>query len=171
MVRKLPLAFVLMRRAIRAFRTTTGETSGSALVEFAVLAPLLVTLAVYTVDFGLLAFSKMEVQNAAQAGAQYAIGKAGYDSTAIASAVTAASRFTTITPSSSQFCGCPTAAAGVKFCAASCDLCSTGTCASNVQGHYVTVTATPATAYKPLAPFGIASGTFNLTAQSTVRIR
>jgi Flp pilus assembly protein TadG len=170
MLRKPLLAWNVFRRAIRAFGITTVETSGSALVEFAVLCPLMVTLAVYTADFGLLALSKMEVQNAAQAGAQYAIGKAGYDSTAIASAVTAASRFTTITPSSSQFCGCPIAT-GVKFCAASCDLCNTGTCAANVQGHYVTVTATPATPYKPVAPFGIASGTYNLTAQSTVRIK
>jgi len=34
--------------------------SGSALVEFALLVPILVALAIYTIDFGLLVFNKMD---------------------------------------------------------------------------------------------------------------
>ena len=82
--------------------------------------------------------NKMEVQNAAQAGAQYAIGQVSYDSSKISSAVTNATKFTAVTPTSSEFCGCPTAT-GVKFCAASCNTCNTGTCSLTTQGHYVTV--------------------------------
>jgi Flp pilus assembly protein TadG len=156
-------------RAIRALMVGADGLSGAALVEFAVLAPIMVALAVYTIDFGLLALNKMEVQNAAQAGAQYTIGQTSYDSAKIASAVTNATRFTAISPSSSEFCGCPSATTGVAFCAATCSACTA--CAAGVQGHYVTVTATPTTAYTPLAPFGVMSGTFNLTAKSTVRIR
>src|SRR4051794_26339260 len=119
-------------------------------------------------DLGLLIYNKMEVQYAAQAGAQYAIGKVSYDAVAISSAVTNATRFTAVTPSSSEFCGCPTTA-GVNFCAATCGACTT--CAASVQGHYVTVTATPVTPYKIFAPFRSMSSTYDLTAKSTVRIR
>jgi Flp pilus assembly protein TadG len=144
--------------------------SGGAMVEFTVFAPILLIMAIYTMDFGLLMFSKMEVQNAAQAGAQYAIVNNGYDSTAISSAVTNATKFTTITPTSSQFCGCPSATK-VKFCSASCDTCNTGTCALTVQGHYVTVTATPATAYAPFISFGLLANSADISATSTVRIK
>jgi Flp pilus assembly protein TadG len=162
-------------RAARSFIVGKDGASGAALVELTVFAPILVAMALYTIDFGMLAFRKMEVQYAAQAGAQFAIGQTGYDATTIATAVTNATRFTAVTPSSSQFCGCVNPsnwAAGVSICAASCDLCnggvSTATC---VIGHYVSVTATPTTPYTPLAPFGVAKGKYNLTATSTVRIR
>lgn len=160
-----PLNIVL--RKIRAF--LTGRDSGAALVEFAVLGSLLLGLALYAMDFGLFAFNKMEVQNAAQAGAQYAIANATYSSSSMSSAMASATRFTAITPSSTQFCGCP-ATSGVTFCAASCDLCNTGTCATTVQGHYVTATATAN--YTPLVKFGqLSASSYNITAQSTVRIR
>jgi hypothetical protein len=124
----------------------------------------------------------MEVQYAAQAGAQNAIGQTNYNPVKIASAVTNATRFTAVTPSSNQFCGCVNPSgwsAGVTTpCGASatCDQCnvgagagvSTSTC---VLGSYVSVTATPTTPYTPLVPFGAATGTYNLTATSTVRIR
>src|SRR5437879_13237371 len=96
-------------RAIRAFLIGADGISGGAMVEFTIFAPMLLTIAIYTMDFGLLTFSKMEVQNAAQAGIQYAIVNNGYDSTAISTAVTKATKFTAITPTSSQFWGCPRA--------------------------------------------------------------
>ena len=157
------------RRSVRSLLFGEQGTSGSALVEFAIFAPILITLTVSTIDIGAYAFRKMEVQYAAQAGAQYAIGKA-YNSAAISLAISKATGYSSsITPSSSEFCGCPTAT-GVTFCAASCDLCNTGTCAAAVQGHYVSATA-GSTAYTPLAPFGSMTGTRDISATSTVRIR
>ncbi|MBR0939091.1 TadE/TadG family type IV pilus assembly protein [Bradyrhizobium jicamae] len=141
------------------------------MVEFTLFAPMLVAMAVYTMDYGLLVFNKMEVQNAAQAGAQYALTNNSYNSSAITTAVTGATRFTAVTATSSQFCGCP-AATKVTYCAASCDLCGTGTCPVNVQGLYVTVTATPTTPYKPLIRYGLVnSSSYNISATSTVRLR
>ena len=159
-------------RAIRAFTVGANGTSGAALAEVAAVLPILVAILVYTIDFSLFTFTKMEVQNSAQAGVQYAIGQVNYDSTAISYAVTHATKFTAVTPSSSEYCGCPQST-GILYCAASCDACNTGTCPQTVQGHYVTVTAAPATPYKPLVPFGVmsSSGNYNLTAKSTVRIR
>ncbi|MGE9007768.1 TadE family protein [Leptospira interrogans] len=157
------------RRSVHTLLFGEQGTSGSALVELAIFAPILVTLTLYTIDLGAYAFRKMEVQYAAQAGAQYAIGKA-YDSSAVNLAVSKATGYSSsITPSSSEFCGCPTAT-GVTFCAASCDVCNTGTCAVALQGHYVSVTA-GSTSYTPLAPFKTMTGTRNISATSTVRIR
>jgi Flp pilus assembly protein TadG len=159
-----------MWRAVRGFMVEANGISGAAMVEFTVFAPILLSIAIYTMDFGLLMFSKMEVQNAAQAGAQYAIVNNGYDSSAISSAVTNATKFTAVTPTSSQFCGCPSATR-VTFCSASCDTCNTGTCSLSVQGHYVTVTATPTTTYTPLIRFGLVASSYDISATSTVRIR
>jgi Flp pilus assembly protein TadG len=158
-------------KAVRRFFAAANDTSGAAMVEFTIFAPMLLAMAVYTMDYGLLAFSKMEVQNAAQAGAQYATVNNSYDSTAISTAVTSATNFTAVTATSSEFCGCP-AATRVTFCAASCDACNTGTCGLSVQGHYITVTATPTTPYAPLIRFGqVNSSSFDISATSTVRIR
>jgi Flp pilus assembly protein TadG len=161
-----------MWKAVRRFLVGADGISGGAMVEFTIFAPMLLAVAVYTMDFGLLTFSKMEVQNAAQAGAQYAIVHNGYDSTAISTAVTSATKFTAVTATSSQFCGCPSATA-VTFCSASCaDVpCITGACSLSNQGQYVTVTATPTTTYTPLIRFGLVAGSYNISAKSTVRIR
>jgi Flp pilus assembly protein TadG len=159
----------LFRKAVCDITSGSDGESGTAIVEFTIFAPLLLIVAIYTMDFGLIFFRKMEVQHAAQAGAQYAIATNSYDSAAISSAVTQATNFTSVTPSSSQFCGCP-AATNVNYCSASCDTCNVGTCPLSVQGHYVTVTAT--TSYSPLIQFGLfSSSSYNLSATSTVRIR
>jgi Flp pilus assembly protein TadG len=167
MSRQASLSKSAVWKAVRKFMT--GE-SGAALVEFTVFAPMLVAIAVYTMDFGLLHYAKMEVQNAAQAGAEYAIVNNGYDPLNIApilSAVTGATKFTAVTPAVSQFCGCPTATALTK-CSDSCDTCTT--CVST-KGHYVTVTATPTTSYTPLIRFGVMASSYDISAKSTVRIR
>jgi Flp pilus assembly protein TadG len=156
--------------AVRKLVTGADGESGAALVEFTVFAPMLVAMAIYTMDFGLVSYAKMEVQNAAQAGAQYAVVTNSYDASAISTAVTKATKFTAVTPTSSEFCGCPTATA-VKYCSASCDTCSAGTCSLNTQGHYVTVTATPTTPFTPLISYGVAATSYDISAKSTVRIR
>jgi len=155
--------------SLRRFLVGADGTFGAALVEFAIFVPILVTLTLYTIDFGFMLWAKMQVQNAAQAGAQFSIGKVEYDSTLISNAAKNATKFK-VNVTSSEFCGCPTAS-NIKFCANSCDLCNTGTCSLGTQGHYVTVTASPQTAYTPLAPYGVATGTYNINAKSTVRIR
>jgi Flp pilus assembly protein TadG len=164
----------LLKRAIwktvRRIIAGVNDASGAALVEFTIFAPMLLAMAIYTMDYGLLTFNMMEVQNAAQAGAQYAVVNNSYDSTAISTAVTGATKFTAVTATSSEFCGCP-AAAAVTFCSASCGTCNTGTCATTVQGHYITVTATPATPYTPLITYGLVGSSYDISAKSTVRIR
>jgi len=49
--------------------------AGNAAVEFALIAPVLAATLVAMTDLGIGLYSKMQVENAAQAGAQYAIAK------------------------------------------------------------------------------------------------
>ena len=82
--------------------------AGAALVEFTLFAPLLVVMSIYTMDFGLLFYNKMELQNAAQAGAQWAIANRVYNSCAIQ--IAAAERHELsghhVQRLPKQFCGC-----------------------------------------------------------------
>ena len=60
-------------QAIRMFMVGEDGISGAALVELTLFAPMLLVGTVYILDYGLFFFKQMEVQNAAQASAQYAI--------------------------------------------------------------------------------------------------
>src|SRR5262245_21573352 len=106
---------------IRNLTSGADGVSGAALVEFTLFAPILLATAIYAMEFVLLAYYKMEVQNASQAGIQYAIATNAYDSGQISTAVTGATKFTAVTSTSSEFCGCPTATS-VTCWAASCYL-------------------------------------------------
>jgi Flp pilus assembly protein TadG len=156
-----------MWQAIRRFMV---ETEGAALLEFTLSVLPLVTIAIYTMDFGLYFLFQMAVQNAAQAGAQYAIVY-GYSSSSISSVVTNATNYTAITASSTQFCGCPSATGvtnlgNVLPCSTSYSTCSNGSSA----GTYVTVTATPKTAYQSFVPYGLFSTSPTVGGSATVRL-
>jgi Flp pilus assembly protein TadG len=108
-----------------AFRRLLFEEDGAALVEATVIAPILVVMGVYAADFGLAFYDKMEMQNAAQAGAQWAIANRIYNCSSIqvaaqnatklpaagTSACTAASR-ACVKVTSYQFCSCSIGSSG-----------------------------------------------------------
>ena len=99
-----------VRHAIRRFLVGEDGTEGAALVEFTIFAPLLVIMSIYTMDFGLLFFNRLAMQNAAQAGAYWALANAGiYNPNDIATAGANATKLlpTKITVTSTEFCGCP----------------------------------------------------------------
>jgi Flp pilus assembly protein TadG len=54
-----------MRQAIRSFLVGEDGKAGSALIEFTLVAPMLVVMSIYTMDFGVLFYRQMQVQNAA----------------------------------------------------------------------------------------------------------
>jgi Flp pilus assembly protein TadG len=128
------------------------------------LAPVLGLLLICTVDLGFGIYRKMEVQNAAQIGAQYAAVK-GFDANAITTAVTGSAQGFTVnaSPVPAQTCGCP-GASGVT--AAICG----STCADgNAAGVYVTVSA--ASTYTTIIPYPMLPPNFSLASQSMVRIQ
>ena len=54
---------LMIRQAIRRFLVGEDGIAGSALVEFSIFAPLLVVVSIYTMDFSLLFYRQMQVQN------------------------------------------------------------------------------------------------------------
>jgi Flp pilus assembly protein TadG len=140
------------------------DRRGIAAIEFAVLVPVLVLLAVCTADLGLAIYSEMQVQNSAEAGVGYAFLH-GYDATAISSAVTSAGQLSGLTasPAPAKFCGCPgTSGVTSTTCGSTC---SNG----NNAGTYVTASAT--VVYHTLISYPIIPNQYTFVRQSTVRIK
>ncbi|OAE99058.1 hypothetical protein AYJ54_33920 [Bradyrhizobium centrolobii] len=140
------------------------DTDGAAAIEFGFMVPLLSLMVVSVTDIGLAVYRKMQVENAAQAGAQYAIVH-GFSASGISSAVTSAtnSTVTTASPSPVQFCGCPT---GTGVSTVSCGTVCTG---GTQAGTYATVSAQAT--YYTLINYQIVAATYTYNAQSTVRLQ
>ena len=152
------------QEANRLFGPGDSAVTGVASVELAIIAPLLAMAIICTADLGLGIFRKMQVQAAAQAGAEYAIVK-GYTQSGIVTAVTSATSFGAITavPAPSQFCGCPTAS-GVTSAA-----CNTTCPDASKVGAYVEVSAQGS--YDTILPYPTLPRTFLFTAKSTARVQ
>ena len=109
------------RTAIRhAFqRLMFGEdgTAGAVLVEATIIVPMLVVMSIYAMSFGLIFYSKMAMQNAAQAGAQWAVANRVhncYSVSAAAQQAIQATGFGGVTVNSGQFCGCSKNSSGTN---------------------------------------------------------
>jgi hypothetical protein len=152
-------------RSFRQF-TLPGADSvrGASAIEFAIVAPVIILMAIFVIDLGMGFYRKMQVESAAQAGAQYAMVH-GSDTSSITTAVVSATSFSGITasPTPSQFCGCATSTGIIS---AACDIpCPSG----SAPGTYITVFAQGT--YATLLPYPGIPASFNLTAQSAVRIQ
>ena len=150
-----------MRTTLRAI---LPDIRGNAAVEFALVAPMLAAALVAMIDLGIGFYEKMEVENAAQAGAEYAIAR-GWNATSVANAVTASGTLAAIsaTPAPTQSCGC---ASGTTVAAASCgSVCPSGAAA----GTYVTVNAQAQ--YKTILSYPGLKSPMTLSAQSIVRLQ
>ena len=137
------------------------QTGGGAAVEFGFVFPFFSILILGVVEYGMVPLQVMNLSNAAQVGAQYAMLK-GYNPTSIQAAVTAASGIPAGSISVTESCGCPT---GTAITSTSCTpplpTCSNG----QVAGAYVTVSVQQALA---LAAPGIPN---TLTAATVVRVQ
>ena len=166
-----------MRQAIRRFLIGEEGIAGAALVEFTLLAPLLVVMSIYTMDYGLLFYYKLELQNVAQAGAQWAIANRIYNFSQIQIAGQNATKLaaSTFNVTPSKFCGCTEDSNGnPKVTPASpptLTCTASSTCTHGVVGNYVAVVVTPTTPYHSFLPYGLVPPTYTLTAQATARIQ
>lgn len=152
------------REAHGWLRRLLRQCGGNASIELAFLASPLVLMLIGVADYGMATYRKMQVQHAAQAGAEYAI-KNGFSSAAISTAVTGATAYSDITanPAPAQSCGC---ASGTTINSAACgSTCPTGAAA----GSYVTVSAQAT--YTTIIPYPGIPDTIALTAAATVRIQ
>src|SRR6516162_11442608 len=146
----------VMRKAIRRFLVGEDGIAGAALIEFTLIAPILIVMSIYTMDFGLVFYRQMQVQNAAQAGVDWAIANHIFNNAAINAAVTNATNYSGISVSTNypiEQCGCPSST-GVTFTTYTPGSpCSS--CGGLVGGLYVTV-QTQAT-WNSFIPYGLFS--------------
>jgi hypothetical protein len=167
-----------IRQAIRRFRL--GD-DGIAIVEFTIFAPMLIIMSIYIMDFGLYFFNRLEMQNAAQAGAQWAIATGLYNASdiqvAAKNAVPAHFLPIQIKVTPNEFCGCPSSTGVALYDPTHpSGICPGGaTCVvgknTEAAGNYVTVTATTVSKYKSFIPYGLFSIDPDITGTSTVRIQ
>lgn len=150
-----------MATHLRIWRT---NTRGSAGIEFAILGAVMSMLLVVGADIGMGFYSYLQLQNAAQAGAEYAAVH-GFSAAAISSAVTSATSGSGISasPTPLQFCGCP-GSSGIST--VNCgSICPDGMSA----GSYATVSATRT--YTTLVSYPGFPTSYVQMANSTVRIQ
>ena len=157
------LADKVLARA-RSFVTGHEGRRGLAAIEFALFGPLIAMMFVCTADLGFALYHTLQVEAAAEAGAQYAAVN-GFNATGISNAVAASTASITInaSPAPTESCGCP-AATGVT--AAVCgSTCPDG----NTAGTYVTETAS--NTYTTIIPYPTLPATFPLSSTAMVRIQ
>lgn len=143
-----------------------ANTDGTSGIEFALILPSLVLLVVGAIDFGQLAWSSMEVNAAAHAGALYALrndsNAAGY-LTAIQTAVGAATPLTVSASPATQI---------ITACVAGGAIVATvqSTCSGGAKpGSYVQVNARAT--FTPMIQFSQLTQPSTLTAQAMVRVK
>ena len=137
---------------------------GGPLVEFALIAPLLILFLVAVGDLGFAAYDLLQVQAAAEAGAQYAV-RNSWNAAAIATAVTGATGVggVTATPAPSQLCGCPD---GGRLSLTSCgNTCPSGSPAE----RYASVSAQ--LQYRTVLPYPGLPSPLTLTGQAYRRLQ
>jgi Flp pilus assembly protein TadG len=146
---------------------------GMSAVEFGLAAPVFMAMLTPVVDLGLAFSQQIRVNQAVEAGAQYAAMNQ-YNtsswSSAVSSAMTGATTLS-ISPSvGSETCGCPNSGStaivtGGYGTAPNC----TGTCPDGTSpGYYVTISASKI--YTSVMPYSILGGSTTLSSQAIVRV-
>ena len=161
-------------RAIRNFASGAEGTAGTSLIEFALVAPILILIFTGTIEFGLYLYRQMEVQDAAQAGALYAAvcaastsdATCSYTSSSVTTAMTNATPLGVNKTYYPPACYCPNATGSPTLCTGTPPACA----GSVTPGYYVKVEATAT--YNPVTTaLFLAQATYTLTASAFVRIQ
>lgn len=142
---------------------------GTAAVEFALVAPVLILLLVGTLDFGFAYWEKTDLDDAAWAGAVYATE---HESLAgVSGAMTSASGLSWVTATVGQpFYGCPNSASQSGVTGITVETSKSATCGSGGSSRtYLTVTAT--THYSLILPYPGFTDPMTLTSTATARIQ
>ena len=157
-----------------------SDTAGAALVEITLFMPILALMAVAVINFGLYFSYSIQVENAAQAGAQWAITNLvqnGYSSSSLNTIKTAGQRanrsslpsvYTAINVSTpTLYCGCPTNVTQAAWTTS----CALGNCSDgSYPGTYVQVVATGT--FTPFSKFGsFFPSSYSLSSTATVRVQ
>jgi Flp pilus assembly protein TadG len=150
---------------------------GLGAVELGFIAPVLFTLLLGVLDFGMAFWQQMQIANAADAGAQWGMANA-YNATSIRTVAQSATNLSTVTVDPTNPCGCATSTgvAGGYGTPPSCTACPDGTTAQayivvNAHMCYSTLFHWPGLTYCSTSDSncsGCTSAQLALTAQSAV---
>jgi Flp pilus assembly protein TadG len=160
------------RPARLSLRSLAGDTEGAALIEITLFMPILALMAVAIINLGLYFSYSIQVENAAQAGAQSAIINAvqsGYSSGSTTTAgqdannTSLPSVYTAITVTPTLQCGC---VSGSSLTLSTWTTsCATATC-----GTYVEAVASGT--FTPFSKFGsFFPSSYSLSSTATVRVQ
>ncbi len=131
-------------------------------MEFALLSPVLMLLIMGVADTGFGLVRKLQVQSAAQAGAQHAAIH-GFSLSGIGTVVGASSSLIAADPQPLQFCGCASVTdVGEVSCSSTCP-------GGQTAGSYVRVFAS--SNYRPFFPYPFVGESVALSSQATLRLR
>jgi Flp pilus assembly protein TadG len=145
------------------------DEKGTAAIEFGVIAGFLCFLLLGLIDLGMGYWERMQVNNAARAGGEYAIIN-GWDpsgtETGITTAVTSATGLGSITatPAPTKTYGCASVSAGITTAASGASCAGGGT-----AGTYVTVNAQAS--YSTVFTYPGIANPLTLTASTTIRLQ
>jgi Flp pilus assembly protein TadG len=171
------------RPALRWLRSLARDTAGAVLIEITLFMPILALMAVAIINFGLYFSYSIQVQNAAQAGAQWALNNEVQSSDSWGSTTTSGtvaylinkagtsanntsmpsvySPSITVTPT--RYCGC---VSGSSLTLSTWTTsCATATC-----GTYIQVVASGT--FTPFAKYGsFFPASYPVTSTATVRVQ
>ncbi|MBV9154592.1 MAG: pilus assembly protein, partial [Alphaproteobacteria bacterium] len=137
-------------------------------------APVFLAMLSPMIDLGLAFSQQIRLNQAVDAGAQYASlnpYNSSSWSTNVANAVTNATTLSIGTPSvSSEACGCPNAAnTGISGGVGTAPNCTPGACTDGSNpGYYVTISAS--LTYNSVMPYSIIGSSPTLSSSATVRV-
>ena len=151
------------------------DRRGLSAVEFGLAAPVFLAMLSPMIDLGLAFSQQIRLNQAVDAGAQYASlnpYNSSSWSTNVQNAVTNANTTLSIgTPSvSSEVCGCPNAAnTGISGGVGTAPNCTPGACTDGSNpGYYVTISAS--LTYNSVMPYSIIGSSPTLSSSATVRV-
>ena len=158
------LKYVHTLFGLRSGRSRREAERGSVMLEAGLALPVLILMAMGSLDFARVFVAGIVVESAARAAVQQGalnIGKAGAEPATNAAGLNDASNqgLTGVTVTSRTFCGCVSSTSEVS--------CTTATCSGATPGGYVEATATYV--FRPLVNYpGIPQ---NIPLTSVVRFR
>lgn len=152
-----------MRTIIRALRAFHDAQSGAAVVEFALMVPLLSLLILGIVEFGRFEYDSIIVSNAAHAGAQYG-AQGGTSTAADTSGMIAAAQ-----ADEQQLPGPVPSPTATSF--AACSGTGTAPTCNNATGSYevTVVQVTASGSFHSLFNYYLLPETFNITSTATMQ--
>ncbi len=148
--------------------------AGGALVELALVMPVIILIFVGTIDFGRVFYTSQALTDAARAGAQYGAKSpaSSGDTAGMESTATTATNTTGIVAVATRLCQCANDSGAFSATSPSANNCSSPSATSCPSGHLVvTVTVTTSKTFNTLMAGGLPGfmQSINLSRSATLR--